>query len=292
VVHNDDTTMKILQLMKENAQRDDEGAGAGRTGMFTSGVVALCGGVKIALFFSGRQHAGENLAEVLKHQAEELEPPIQMCDALSRNASEELATILANCLAHARREFVDIYDSFPDECRRVLEAFKVIYKNDKTARQEGLSAEERLALHQRASQPTMTALKTWLDQQIEEKLVEPNSALGGAIAYLRNHWEPLTLFLRKAGAPLDNNICERALKKAILHRKNSYFYKTLRGAKVGDAYMSLIYTCELCGENAFEYLTALHSHAEAVAVDPSSWLPWTYRETMSSLDSAEAGETS
>ena len=61
----------------------------------------------------------------------------------------------------------------------------------------------------------------WLRAQFAEKKVEPNSGLGEAITYLLKHWDPLTLFLRKAGAPLDNNICERALKKAILHRKNS-----------------------------------------------------------------------
>jgi transposase len=60
------------------------------------------------------------------------------------------------------------------------------------------------------------------------------------------HWEKLTLFLRHPGPPLDNNICERALKKAILHRKNALFYKTVNGAHVGDVFMSLIYTCELC----------------------------------------------
>ena len=58
-----------------------------------------------------------------------------------------------------------------------------------------------------------------------------------------NHWARLTLFLRVAGAPLDNNVCERALKMAILHRKNSLFYKTLNGAQVGDLFMSLIHTC-------------------------------------------------
>ena len=72
----------------------------------------------------------------------------------------------------------------------------------------------------------MVTLKAWLDQQFDERKVEPNSGLGQAIAYMRQHWEKLTLFLREEGAPLDNNICERALKKAILHRKNALFYRT------------------------------------------------------------------
>jgi hypothetical protein len=86
------------------------------------------------------------------------------------------------------------------------------------------------------------------------------------------------LFLRKAGAPLDNNLCERALKKAILHRKNALFYKTRNGARVGDIYMSLIHTCELNGINAFDYLNQLQLNASDVEKHPARWMPWNYRE--------------
>src|SRR5436190_16436945 len=71
--------------------------------------------------------------------------------------------------------------------------------------------------------------------QFEETKVEPDSGLGQAISYLLKHWEKLTLFLRVAGAPIDNNLVERALKKAILHRKNSLFYKTRNGAQMGGS---------------------------------------------------------
>ena len=116
--------------------------------------------------------------------------------------------------------------------------------------------------------------------QLDEKHVEPNSGLGKAITYLLKHWDALTLFLRRPGAPLDNNIVERALKKAILHRKNALFYRTQNGARVGDLFMALIHTCELCGANPFEYLTELQRHAAELATNPGKWLPWTYRETL------------
>jgi len=283
VVYNDDTSVKILELMGERLEKSppaDDPHDPERTGLFTSGVVATCAGVKIALFFSGRQHAGENLSDVLKHRVAELEAPIQMCDGLARNLPKELETIVANCLSHGRRNFVDIYDRFPDECRQVIEAFKVIYHNDKVAREKGMSDEERLAHHQSRSQQTMDDLKTWMQRQLDDKLVEPNSALGEAINYLLKRWGALTLFLRKAGAPLDNNICERALKKAILHRKNSLFYKTRNGARVGDIYMSLIYTCELNGVNALDYLNQLQLHAADVAAHPARWMPWNYRDNL------------
>ena len=72
----------------------------------------------------------------------------------------------------------------------------------------------------------------WLEAQLAERKTEPNSGLGKAISYLLHHWTPLTLFLRQSGAPIDNNIVERAFKKAILNRKNALFYKTLNGAGV------------------------------------------------------------
>ncbi len=126
----------------------------------------------------------------------------------------------------------------------------------------------------------MLALHDWLTRQLAEKQAEPNSALGGAIGYMLKHWEKLTLFLRQAGAPLDNNLCERALKKAILHRKNALFYKTCNGARVGDLFMSLIFTCQLNQANPFDYLTQLQRHAEQVATSPQLWMPWNYRDAL------------
>jgi transposase len=287
VLHNDDTTVKILELMGERGHQETSVDAAGdvdvaesRRGLYTSGVVALLDGHRVALFFSGRRHAGENLAQVLKHRAELLPPPIQMCDALSRNLPGELQTILAHCLAHARRRFVDVYDRFPEPCRHLLESLAVVYRNDAVARERQLSPEARLKFHQDASGPTMQDLHDWLTRQLGEKLTEPNSALGGAITYMLKHWDPLTLFLRQAGAPLDNNLCERALKKAILHRKNALFYKTRNGARVGDLFMSLIYTCQLNQANPFDYLTELQRHGDELAAGPERWMPWNYREAL------------
>ena len=197
VLYHDDTTVKILAMMGE--RRRELAEDPDRSGLYTSGVVSTRDGHRIALFFSSQKHAGENLAEVLKKRRAELDTPIQMCDALSRNMPKELKTIVANCLAHARRQFVEIHDLFPDECRYVLEALKIVYQNDATARQKAMSPEERLAFHQSQSQPAMTDLHDWLNRQFDEKHVEPNSALGTAINYLLRHWEKLTRFLHIAG---------------------------------------------------------------------------------------------
>jgi hypothetical protein len=285
VVHNDDTGMRVLIL-----ERDAE-ISAKRTGVFTSGIVSIAPRHRIALFFTGCKHAGENLADVLKRRAAELPPPIQMCDALSRNVPKlpaPLRTLLANCNAHGRRNFVKVIANFPEECRFVLETLGEVYHYDEQAQAQGLSAEERLLFHQEHSGPVMEKLHGWLDAQFQEKKVEPNSGLGKAISYLLNHWKKLTLFLKEPGAPLDNNIVERALKKVIRHRKNSLFYKTRKGAAMGDLFMSLIHTCELNGANPFDYLTELQLHAEEIQQHPAAWMPWNYRNNLTSATARAA----
>jgi transposase len=287
ILHNDDTTMKILALCDPNAKLTEleESSAPDRKGVFTSGILSVLeNGHRIALFFTGHRHAGENLAAVLKQRARELDRPIQMCDALSRNMPKKLKTIVGNCLAHGRRQFIEVAVNFPQECLYVLNIFKDVYTNDALARDQEMSAEQRLQFHQRESSPKMDELKKWLTEQIEQHKVEPNSSLGEAISYMRKHWDRLTLFLRHPGAPLDNNVCERALKKVILHRKNAYFYKTQNGARVGDLFMSLIHTCELNKVNPFEYLTELQKHSNELSANPVDWMPWNYRETLERID--------
>lgn len=273
VLHNDDTSMRVLQMAREPS--DD------RTGVFTSGIISTQQGQRVALYFTGRQHAGENLRDVLDHRAAELAPPLQMCDALSRNTpklTDGAQILLAHCLAHGRRQFVEVAANFPEPCRSVLETLGAVYKYDAEARERRLSPSERLEFHQRQSGPVMKQMHEWLEAQFAQKQVEPNSGLGKAITYFLRHWKGLTAFLREAGAPLDNNLCERALKRAVLHRKNALFYRTLHGSQVGDLFMSLIHTCELADANAFDYLTQLQRHAGELVANPSAWMPWNFLE--------------
>ncbi|HEY3352042.1 MAG TPA: IS66 family transposase [Polyangia bacterium] len=296
VLHNDDTTMKVLALM--GAPHAAAGAGAAattagsaadaRTGVYTSGIVAVGGGHRIALFFTGHQHAGENLAAVLAQRATELPVPIQMSDLLSHNTAGDFTTLAAGCIAHSRRRYVEVADHFPAECRFVLETLREVYKHDALAEQRHLSAAERLQFHQAQSGPLMADLEAWLRAQFDERKVEPNSSLGEAISFMQKHWSRLTLFLRVAGAPLDNNVCERALKKAICHRKNSLFYKTLNGAHVGDVFMALIHTTELNGADPFAYLVALQRHHDEVVDEPAAWMPWNYQDALARLATAPA----
>lgn len=281
LLHNDDTPMRILDLPPMTVEDENgEGVAEGRKGVRTSGIVARNGGHTIALYFSGHQHAGENLAEVLARRAEDLPTPIQMSDSLSHNTKGVEGTIVSYCLVHARRKFVEVEKSFPAQVHHLLEALREVYHFEAMTEELGLSPEERLHFHQEHSRPVMEDLQVWLKDQIDSKKTEPNSGLGKAIRHILKHWERLTVFLRVAGARIDNNECERALKRAILHRKNSLFYRNLTGAEVGDGYMTLISTAELNGANPFDYLVQLQRNADDVAHRPQDWMPWNYLETL------------
>ena len=284
VLHNDDTPAKILELMKEN--NDDQNP-VPRKGMCTTGIVSIKDDLKIALFFTGRNHAGENIADVLNYREPQLPSPIQMCDALSRNFSQYSEVVLSHCNTHARRKFVDVADSFADECGYVLDIFQQVYKNDAITKKRKMSDDQRMQFHQEHSGPVMEDFHQWLESQIEDKKVEPNSSLGDAICYTLKHWTELTRFLNTPGAPVDNNICEQTLKRSILHRKNSLFFKTAHGAYIGDMYMSLIHTCIINKINPFDYLTALQIHSSKVFKNPGQWMPWNYKETISELSCPE-----
>jgi transposase len=283
LIYQDDTAVRMLSLIKENLQMlaDAEAQGVSRpterTGMHTTALVVQVGEHTIVLYYCGRCHAGENLKALLEKREAGLDKPLVMSDALSSNEANEAEVIRCHCLAHGRRKFSDLEDMFPQECQVVLKVIKQVFDHDEQARNEQLSPEARLAYHQAYSRPLMDGLKRWLAQQVHDRLVEPNSSLGKAMAYMQGHWETLTRFLSVVGAPLDNNLVERALKLFIRQRKNSLFYKTESSAYIASVLTSLIATCLHAGINAVEYLVALQEHRTEVFADPAAWLPWTYQ---------------
>jgi transposase len=276
VSYADDTYLKILSVIKENENKSDKE----RRGMYTTCILSKVDGHNIYLYFSGIKHAGENIASVFQHRNAELAPVVYMCDALSANVPKSLKVILCNCLSHGYRKFSEIEEYFPAECKIVIDALVKVYTFDDLAVEQKMTPEQRLQYHQMNSQPVLMDLKTWLDKQIDENLVEPNSHLGKSIKYMRKHWDALTRFLTVAGAPLCNNITERALKIAIRVRKNSYFFKTPYSAQIGSMLTSMIVTCIEAGGNPIHYLSELYKNKSAVLTNPSAWYPWNYLENL------------
>jgi hypothetical protein len=276
LIYQDDTHVRILSLIAANRQAHADDTSGARTGMYTTALVAQQGAQTICLYFSGRAHAGENLATLLTQRAADRGKPLVMSDALAMNDADETALLRCHCLAHGRRKFVELADVFPQECAVVMQALAQVFDHDEEARLQQLSAPERLAYHQHVSGPILQGLKHWLEQQFADRTVEPNSSLGKAFRYLLTHWQTLTRFLEVPGAPLENNTAERALKLAIRQRKNSLFYATDYSASIASMLTSLIATCLHAGVNALEYLVVLQEHRSTVFRAPAAWLPWNY----------------
>jgi transposase len=286
VIFQDDTPGRVLALIEENQQARARAQAQGkaktteRTGMQTTALIVQVGARRICLYYTGRRHAGENLEQLLTKREPGRGKPLVMSDALSHNHAEEATLIRCHCLAHGRRQFTALADDFPSECAAVVDALKLVYDHDKQAHAQQLSAQERLVYHQTYSEPVFMALKTWLEQQTAQRLVEPNSSLGKALAYMLEHWETLTRVLKEPGAPLDNNIAERAVKLAIRQRKNSLFYATEHSAYIASILTSVIATCVQAGVNALDYLVAIQEHRQEVFANPSAWLPWNYQAAL------------
>ena len=289
VIFHDDTAGRILALIQENRAILSAAQGQGmsspkeRTGMHTTALVVK-GGEHLAIWYdSSRRHAGENLQGLLDKREAGLAKPLAMSDALMSNAVADASRLIrCHCLAHGRRQCSDLEAVFPQACQVVLRVLSQVFDHDEQARKEPLSPQARLAYHQAQSQPLMDALKTWRDRQLEERLVEPNRSLGKAIVYMQKHWETLTRFLSVPGAPLDNNLAERALKLFMRQRKNSLFYKSTQSAYIASVLTSRIATCIYAGGNAVESLVAWQEHRSAVCADPAAWLPWAYARSRAS----------
>jgi transposase len=270
--HIDDTRVRILSCYREDKHRSEKE----RRATHTSGIVVKdLAGRKIALYFSGRRHAGENLDDVLENRNPTLPAPIKMSDAAAVNGKKRAQTIDANCLAHGRGKFKELEVIFPVECGQVMDAIRKVYRYDDQTK--GMSDQERLEYHQKHSGPVMKELREWIEGEFRDRRVEPNSSLGKAFQYLLNHFEKLTRFLSAPGTPIDNNEVERLLKRFVLFRKNSLFYKTEHGAAVGGILMSLIESCRLNCANPWEYLLTLMRNKKEAWRNPAAFLPWNYR---------------
>lgn len=269
LMHYDDTPQKILGL----------GSGQG------TALVSLYGSYWIYLFYTSQHSGGKKVSRLLQRRTTD-EWLITMTDAAKSNEltprDETLLSrlVIAFCLVHGRRKFHELRDHFPQECQFIMECIADVYRHEAHCRRFQLSLDARLTYHQTHSAPVMEALRTYLTNLWLHGKIEHNGAFGKAIKYMLKRWRAITRFLSVAGCPLDNSLCERAIKILIRYRKNSLFYRTLQGALCGDTLMSLIHTAIKNGVNAFDYLNALQIHDKAVALSPQDFLPWNYKATL------------
>lgn len=276
LIYYDDTGNRILEA-KSKAKA-----------VHTTAFISTFGKHLIYLFYTSQRYAAQNLELLVAKRASE-DKLITMSDASAQNIPRKIDEnliarwVLCFCLVHGRRNFYEILDSFTPECEFVLDIISQGYKNEAHCKRNGLDPPMRLQYHKEHSGPLMEALRVWLNNQLLHHLAEDNSGLGRATRYMLRHWDALTRFLSVAGAPIDNSLCEQAIKVAIRHRRNSLFYKTFKGAEIGDCLMSVIHTAAKNNVNIFDYLNNLQRYQQAVPADPDIWLPWNYQSTLNKM---------
>ena len=267
----DDTKAKVLSLLKENKHQSPE-----RKGIYTTGLISETDEGKIILYLTGRRHAGENIDRIIRERKSD-KRAILMSDALAANDISDFNFLRSYCLSHGRRNFFDHADKFTEACEFVKARIAIAYKNDKHCKEKTLTPAERLKYHQENSTDSMNDLKSWCEQTLNGKDVEPNSILSTEIKYLLNHWDGLTSFLRIEGAELDNNQLEQKLRLQVLNRKNWLFYKTELGALIGDIICSFLKTCEAANINPFDYFVWVMKNKDLVKAGPENFLPWKFK---------------
>lgn len=277
----DDTNYPILSLLKENKTLGKKD----RHGMRATGILARDKGRDIYLFYLGRQHSGENLGALLDKRSPGLPDPIQMGDASSCNTKHGHNTVICFCSSHAVRKFKTA--GYPEYTGKILELLKAVFDHDAETRKKNLSDNQRLAYHQKHSATLMKKLRALFTRLVEEKLVEPRSPLAAAINYMTKRWRGFTRFLEVPGAPLDNNIIERALKMIIRVRKNAGFFKNDHGAFMGSIIFSVLTTAVAAGANPMDYLTEIQIHQKDVRSNPELWFPWNYRARIQQLQAVK-----
>lgn len=273
----DDTWIKILDWMAGHGPPNKTNGNPLKQAKTSAVVAKLTSGHSIALYMTNQHEAGHCVDTILKKREADSGTLIYKCDGLAGNLLKSSANIITTfCLDHSRRKFVELESIFPEESAYALELFAPVYKADKEAKNLGLTEEERLQYHQEHSSEPMQKLGEWLMKQKE--IAEANGPLAAAINYSLKRWTELNEFLHTPGVPLSNAECERIIKTIIPYRKNSLFYKTKKGAKIGAVIQSLIETCKKNDVNCFEYLAWIQENKSKVKANPADFLPWKFQK--------------
>lgn len=277
----DDTTHRILNQEPEYRPKRKGKGKQLRKGVYSSCIIAKSNKEhEIVLFETSLGHLGEFLDDILKNRPPTLGPPTLMSDALSSNTSlYEL--IKALCNAHARRQFKDIEEKYP-EVSQVLDLYGQIWSNETETQQ--MSDQQGLEYHQQRSLPLMEKILDWCNEKLADNNFEENSSLGKAIKYFVKHYPGLKQFCCVAGVALDNNRTEETLKIVIRGRKSYMFFKTENGAGVANVITSMIATAWRAGINVYQYLTDLQRYKALTQAHPEQWTPYQYKETLKALN--------
>lgn len=271
----DDTGQLILDKRSALKERRTTGEVVHRYGGHSSVVVAFNNtGHPIVQIKTDIIHAGEWIDNILQKRDPRLACPMVASDRLKSNKVTETEIIDVACNQHARQNFVNHKENAPNLVKPILSWYKEIFKNDAMTLE--MNPAERLKYHKNNSAPIMDSIVCESRRLLDDKVVTPNSDLGGDCSYILKHEPELRAFHEHEGAPLSNNLVERIILYLVLLRKNTHFFKTLAGAAVADVIFNVGLSAFLSGTNLFQYFTLALQNADDVRENPQKWLPWNF----------------
>ena len=183
------------------------------------------------------------------------------------------------CWAHCRRYFVEAEAVTPKATRsaehiatQFIAAIGELYAVESRARD--LDAPARQALRAEHSRPVLQRIEAMLLTHLHA--VVPGSLLGKALHYLSAQWPKLIRYVENGAWPIDNNLCENAIRPFVVGRRNWLFADTVAGARASANLYSLVETCKANGIDPYAYLVSLFRKLPAAhsADDYEALLPW------------------
>ncbi len=236
-LHADETTIRVL---------DKDKPGASHQGYYW---LYHNSKEKIVLFDYRKGRSREGPDDILKDFKGFLQTDGYV--AYESFENREGITVL-NCMAHARRKFVDALQNDKDRCEHALTLFQELYAIERKAKQEDLSADAIVVLRQGKSIPVLKELKEWMAAEYPKVL--PSSAIGNAIAYSLKRWEKLCVYATDGRLCIDNNPVENAVRPVAIGRKNYLFAGSHEAAQRAAMIYSLLATCRLHNINPYTWL--------------------------------------
>jgi hypothetical protein len=273
VITMDHTGAKVVA--EQRHRRLLQGEEATRIGMVTSSFLVELKNPqhRFALFHTGPVDAGQYLKRFLEHRPPGTGRLLVACDALSSNQNQEHPdVVLALCNVHARRAFLDLGEHTPVAAMNILKAYETVFRTERRAKD--WTPEARLELRKTFSEPAMRRIRELALSELLSENRLPAGRLTEPFAYILRHFERLVTFCSHARAPVHTNDVERALKKPILHRKNSLFFQTFAGSGVGDLFTSLFLSASLAGHNPIAFVREALQNWRTLARAPSTFTPW------------------
>jgi transposase len=184
-----------------------------------------------------------------------------MADCYSGNMSVILApgskmTRMA-CWSHARRHVYEHQSNDQKAASLPLALMNQLYDIERRCAQ--WSDEARGELRAKESRMILDRLRDWLDGPLARSVL-PASKLGGALNYVRNHWDALCVYATDGRLPIDNNQVERLMKRVAIGRKNWLFVGSMRAGIRNASLMSLVASAQRQEIDIGMYLESVITH--------------------------------